>query len=62
MIDLKELFIPEDATILEALEQLDKTGQRILFVTRDSRLLASLTDGDVRKYILRGSPLDGKVS
>lgn len=62
MIDLKELFIGEDATILEALEQLDKTGQRILFVTRDSHLLASLTDGDVRKYILRGSPLDGKVS
>ena len=62
MLHIEELYIEPSATVLEAMKKLDETGQRILFVAPEGRLAAVLTDGDVRKYILRGGSLDGPVS
>ena len=62
MLHIEELYIQPDATVLEAMKKLDETGQRILFVAPEGRLEAVLTDGDVRKYILRGGELEGPVS
>ena len=59
---LDELLIGEQATILEAMKKLDKTGQRILFVAPAGILKAVLTDGDVRKCLLRGGHLTDAVS
>ena len=61
MLHIEELYIQPDATVLEAMKKLDETGQRILFVAPEGRLEAVLTDGDVRKYILRGGELEGPV-
>ena len=58
---LEELFIAEDATILETMKKLDETGQRILFVAPGGRLKAVLTDGDLRKFLLRGGRLTEPV-
>ena len=58
---LDELFIAEDAAILDAMKKLDQTGQRILFVAPDGILKAVLTDGDVRKCLLRGGHLTDTV-
>ena len=58
---LEELFIREDATILETMKQLDETGQRILFIAPEGRLQAVLTDGDLRKFLLRGGKLEDPV-
>lgn len=54
---ISEYLITEDKTILQAMEILDKTANKILFVQRDSVLLAALTDGDVRRWILKGGEL-----
>ena len=62
MLHIEELYIQPDATVLEAMKKLDETGQRILFVAPEGRLEAVLTDGDVRKYILRAGALEGPVS
>ncbi len=62
MLHIEELYIQPDATVLEAMKKLDETGQRILFVAPEGRLEAVLTDGDVRKYILRGGELEGPGS
>ncbi len=59
---LDELFIQEDSTILEAMKRLDVTGQRILFIAPEGKLKAVLTDGDVRKCLLRGGKLTDPVS
>lgn len=59
---LDELFIQEDSTILEAMKRLDVTGQRILFIAPEGKLKAVLTDGDVRKCLLRGGKLTDLVS
>ena len=59
---LDELFIPETDSLLQAMKQLDVTGQRILFVAPAGKLKAVLTDGDVRKCLLRGGKLTDPVS
>ncbi len=58
---LDELFIREDATILETMKRLDETGRRILFIAPKGELKAVLTDGDLRKWLLRGGKLTDEV-
>lgn len=48
---------------MEAVTTLDSSAlQIILVVDADNRLLGTLTDGDVRRGIIRGVPLDAPVS
>lgn len=58
-IDL--LCVSEKASIMEAMTNLDKGAKKILFVLRDNTLVASLTDGDIRRWILKKGSLDAKV-
>lgn len=58
---LEDLFIQEDASILATMKRLDETGQRILFIAPEGRLQAVLTDGDLRKFLLRGGTLEQPV-
>lgn len=61
-MNYKELLISKDKSLLDALKQLDKTAKKILFVIDEKdRLVGSLTDGDVRRFILRNGSLEGKV-
>lgn len=62
MLKAEELFIPETASILDAMKRLDETGQRILFVAPEGRLKAVVTDGDIRKCMLRGGSLEDPIS
>lgn len=56
-----DTYIEEDKSILDAMQQLDRSGRKILFVHRDGRLLASLTDGDIRRWILKKGDLQMSV-
>jgi len=58
-MNAEDLFVGEGATIREALERISKTGKGlVLVVDAQRRLLGIATDGDLRKAILRGAPLD----
>ena len=60
---LKDTLLHRDATILQAMEQLDRTALQILLVVDgDDRLLGSITDGDIRRALLEGSKLDRPVA
>ncbi len=61
MPDLHNFFIDESATVRQTMQQLDVTGERILFIAPQGRLRAVVTDGDVRKFLLRGGALDEPV-
>ena len=61
MDDLADYLIDEDMTILEALARLDHCARKVLYVIRDGQLVASLTDGDVRRHILRQGDLKAAV-
>lgn len=60
-MDVLEFLIDEEATMINAMEQLDKTSTKILFVTKSGNFVAALTDGDIRRWILKKGNLDAKV-
>lgn len=60
--ELERLTVGADETIRGALQRLCDNGRQILFVIEDGVLRASLTDGDVRRYLLKGGGLDAPVS
>lgn len=62
MPDLHAFFIDENATVRATLQTLDETGERILFIAPGGVLRAVVTDGDIRKFLLRGGSLEEPVS
>jgi dTDP-glucose pyrophosphorylase len=59
---MDELLIVEEESILQALKQLDKTAKKILFVHKNGKLIATITDGDVRRWILNNGDLKAPLS
>lgn len=60
-MDVHEFLIDENATMIEAMQQLDRISTKVLFVTKDGCFAAALTDGDIRRWILRKGNLDAHV-
>ena len=60
---MKELFIQPKASIKDALKQLSKSGKSCLIVVNNTnKLLGTLTDGDVRRVILKGKLLKDQIN
>jgi len=60
--DLKECCVSIEATLMDALCVIDQGGVGIaLVVDRDQRLCGTLTDGDVRRAIIRGADLNAEL-
>jgi dTDP-glucose pyrophosphorylase len=63
MTNVSSLCIGSDATILDAISRIDGGACQIALVVDGSqRLVGTVTDGDVRRAILRGLPLSAPVS
>ena len=57
------ILIDKSATVKEAMKQLDMTAEKILFVVSDdNKLVGSLTDGDIRRWILKDGSLNEEIS
>jgi dTDP-glucose pyrophosphorylase len=60
--NIKTFLLPQTHTIRQAMEQLEKTEEKIVFVVdEESRLVGSLTDGDIRRWILSDGDLKAEV-
>lgn len=60
--DVKPFLVPQTHTIRQAMEQLENTEEKIVFVVdAESRLVGSLTDGDIRRWILSDGDLQAQV-
>ena len=63
MTDLSTLTIAPGSPILDAIQAIDRNSEQIALVTsEDNVLLGTVTDGDIRRGILRGLPLSTPVS
>ncbi len=52
----------QDITVSEAMQKLDANSGGTLFLTdADEKLVACITDGDIRRYLLSGGKMDGKA-
>lgn len=60
-MNLENLLIDEQLTMIDAMKILDTNASKILFVTSDGKLMATLTDGDVRRWILKNGDLTAEV-
>ncbi len=61
-MEVKEIFITKEATIKHALKQLDKTAEKVLLVVDEmGRLCGSLTDGDIRRAVLKGKDFSDTI-
>src|SRR5437867_11722753 len=62
MTRLVDVLVSEGSTLRGALELMNRSGRQIaLVVDEERRLLGLVTDGDVRKAVLRGTTLDAMV-
>lgn len=57
MNDLSELIVAKELAAVEAMSAIDHAATGIVFVCDDGKLLGTLTDGDIRRHILRGGTL-----
>lgn len=58
---IKQYLINENLNVLEALKRLDEIEKKILFVVRDDVLVGSVTDGDIRRWILKNGDLKVEI-
>lgn len=58
---MNEMYIGEDKDILQAMKQLDISAKKILFVHDKGKLLATVTDGDIRRWILKNGDLHASI-
>lgn len=59
---ITRFLVSENMTVKAAMQLLEETEERIIFVTdRQNRLFGSVTDGDIRRWILATDSLDGCV-
>lgn len=58
---MKDLTLEIPVTLRGAMNLLSKSGEGIVFLTENQVLIASLTDGDARRAILRGVSLESQA-
>ena len=58
----KHLIINNNQSISKALRYLKKNGQKCLIISNEKRqLLGSLSDGDIRNYLLKNNNLKNNI-
>ncbi len=59
MFSIDRLYIKKNFTLKSALSKLDETAQGVLFLVDDGdHLIRTITDGDIRRLLLKGCTLD----
>lgn len=59
--DISKFLASSDITIVEAMQRIDENAEGILFVVEDGKLIGSLTDGDLRRFIIKYGKLDSSI-
>tara|TARA_A100001015_G_C15041726_1_gene740136 strand:+ start:417 stop:1466 length:1050 start_codon:yes stop_codon:yes gene_type:complete len=59
---MNKLFIKSNFSVRDALKKLSKVGEKCLIVIdKNQKYLGTLSDGDLRKFILKGNNLDKNI-
>lgn len=60
-MNLTDFIVSENMKVIKVMQVIDKNARGIAFVCENNKLLAAVTDGDIRRYILRNGDLDAPV-
>ena len=58
---ISNFLIDKNKSLKDALKVINNNGKGLCFVVEDSKLLGVITDGDIRRYLIRETELDSKV-
>lgn len=61
-MEIKDLVISKETSIKEAMRLMDKNARKIIYITEENKLVGSLSDGDVRRYILKDESIECPVA
>jgi len=61
-LNIDHLLITADISVMEAMKRLDDANVKILLVQEKSRLTGVVTDGDIRRWILKNGSLHESVN
>ena len=61
-MELSSFIVQENTSIIDAAAAIDANGRQIVFICDGLKLLQSLSDGDIRRYILRAGDVSKPVS
>ncbi len=61
MKTLESFFVSPESSIIDVLKRIDESGQQIAFVIDKQKiLLGVITDGDIRRFLLKGNNLESQ--
>jgi len=62
IVDIEGLLIAPSDNVRSAMEKLDKSGSKILFVAdSEKKIMGSISDGDIRRFVLSGGKVEENV-
>lgn len=61
-MQISDYIVTEEASVIEVMKKINKGTRAIAFVCIDKKLVATVSDGDVRRYIIAKGNLDAPVS
>src|SRR6056297_2536165 len=60
--NMKDVYVSPDMTIKDVFKKLDSSASKVLLVVGSNRtLLGTITDGDVRRHLLKGGALEDAI-
>ncbi len=58
---VKDFIVSKDASLREAMNLINQNAVGILFICEDGRLTAAISDGDIRRAIIKGAELSDPI-
>ncbi len=62
MNSLKDICADEKIKIIDGIKKLDSAGEKILLITNHQKLVGIVTDGDIRRWILKNGDLEANIA
>ena len=59
--DIEKYTIDHNSSIFKGLETIDKNNKKCLVVLNEEKILGTVTDGDIRRTLLKGSTIDSNI-
>lgn len=60
-MDIRDYIVEENTSVIDTMKQINSGARGIAFVCQGTKLCAVVTDGDIRRHILRGGDLEQRV-
>jgi dTDP-glucose pyrophosphorylase len=58
---LRNMIIESNKSVKEVIDKLNKSGNKIIFITKNKKLIGSISDGDLRRSILKKKFLQSNI-